>query len=131
MAHSSTEPLSPAASSDLGTVLPSKEVNSQDDCSLFKLSAELRNKIYSLVFAIETNEDDNSIELNESTAAPSKALSMTCKRIHHEAHAMYKAAYRDFPEHVFTLNVPDRRSRPFVPNLGDAIFSHINTIRVN
>jgi len=88
MAHSPTKPLSPAASSDLGTMIPSKEVNSQDACPLFKLAVELRNEIYSLVFAVETNGEDGSIELNESTAAPSKALVMTCQVIRSETRAM-------------------------------------------
>jgi hypothetical protein len=129
-AHSSTKPLLRAASSDSGTMIPSKKVSSQDDCPLFKLSAELRNKIYFLVFAIETNENDDSIELNEITAAPSKALVMTCQVIRSETQAMYKAAYRRFPCHDFTLDVSERRAIPSVPPFSDDIFSRINTIHV-
>jgi hypothetical protein len=107
-----------------------KEASAQDACPLFKLAPETRNQIYSLVFAAETNkEDDESIELNESTAPPSKDIILTCQLIRHEAEAMYKATYRRYPEHVFTLNVPFRRVVTFVPSLSNDIFSRINVIR--
>jgi hypothetical protein len=34
---------------------PSKEADAQGNCPSFKLAIELRNEIYSLVFAVETN----------------------------------------------------------------------------
>jgi hypothetical protein len=94
MVDSLTKPLLPAASSDFDTMNPSKDVDTQDACPLFKLAVELRNEIYSLVFAAETNED-GSIELDKSTAPPSKALTMTCQVIRSETRAMYKAAYQN------------------------------------
>jgi hypothetical protein len=135
MAHSSTKPLpsaAAAASSDLGTMVPSKEVNSQDGCPLFKLAVELRNEIYSLVFAAETNED-GSIEIDESMALPSKALVMTCQVIRSETHAIYKAAYNNYPKHTFTLIEPDRGGRyaPFVPTLSNDLLARLRSIRVH
>jgi hypothetical protein len=130
MADLSTKPLSPIVSSDFDMMNPSKGVDTQDACPLFDLAVELRNEIYSLVFAVETKEEDGSIVLDKSTAPPSKALTMTCQVIRSETRAIYKAAYHAFPEHLFTLDVIDRRRRPFVPNLGDDVFSRIKTIDV-
>jgi hypothetical protein len=114
-------------------VNPTKAADAQDACPLFKkLAPETRNQIYSLVFAAETSkEDDGSIELNESTAPPSKNIIMTCQWVHYEAQAMYKAAYRKYPEHVFTLDIPFRRKPTFIPSLSNDIFSRINTIRAS
>jgi hypothetical protein len=113
-------------------VNPTKEADAQDACPLFKkLAPETRNQIYSLVFAAETDkEDGGSIELNRSTAPPSKNIIMTCQLIRHEAHAMYKAAYRRYPEHLFTLDIPFCRRYGFVKSLSNEIFSRINTIRM-
>jgi hypothetical protein len=108
------------------------EVNTQANCPLFKLAAELRNKIYCLSFAAKTN-DDGCIELNESTAAPSKALTMTCKLIRSETRAMYKAAYQDFPTHTFTLTVHNAvcPNLPFIPALSDDLFSRMRSFRLH
>jgi hypothetical protein len=76
-----------------------KEVNTQGACPLFKLTAELRNEIYFLVFTAETNADDDSVELNERAATPSMSLTMTCQVIRSETRAMYKAAYQKYPKH--------------------------------
>ena len=132
MTNSTPKPVSPAISSVSSTMIPSKEVNSQDACPLFKLAVELRNEIYPLVFTVETNEEDGSIELNESTAAPSKALVMTCQVIRSETRAMYKAAYRNYPKHTFTLAVPDCCCTyiPFVPALSNDLFVHMRTFRL-
>ena len=108
----------------------SKEVDAQSDCPLFKLAAETRNQIYELVYATETNED-GAVELSKTTPPPpSKALTMTCQQIHREAHTMYKAAYRHYPEHDFTLHVSDRNDRPFIPDFSNHSFSRINSVRV-
>jgi len=111
-------------------VKSTQEASAQDACPLFKLAPETRNQIYTLVFAAETNQEDNeSIELIRSTATPSKGIIMTCQLIRHEAQAMYKAVYRAYPEHVFTLDIPCRWKYTFVPSLSNDIFSRINTIR--
>jgi hypothetical protein len=123
---------SPAISSDSRTVNPSQVVNTQDACPLFKLAVEIRNEIYSLVFAVETN-DDGSVELNESTTAPSKALVMTCQVIRSETRAMYKAAYQNFPKHTFTSTVHNAvcPNIPFIPALSRDLFSHMRSFRLH
>jgi hypothetical protein len=111
-------------------VKSTQEASAQDACPLFKLAPETRNQIYSLVFAAETKqEDDESIELVRSTASPSKGIIMTCQLIRHEAQAMYKAVYRAYPEHVFTLDIPCRWTGTFIPSLNNDIFSRIKIIR--
>jgi hypothetical protein len=107
---------------------PSKEFNTQDDCPFFKLAVELRNEIYSLVFAIKTNDRDNSTELNGYTAAPSKSITMTCHQIRNESLAMFRAAYCSFPNHDFVHHIYHRRDRPTI-TLSNDIFSRITTIR--
>lgn len=111
-------------------VNPSKEADPQSDCPLFKLAAETRNQIYELVYATKTSED-GAVELHKTTAPPpSKAPTMACKQTYNKAHAMYKAAYRRYPQHDFTLHVSDRRQRPFIPTFSNKLFSRINTVRV-
>lgn len=106
------------------------KANPQNDSPLFRLAAETRNQIYELVYASATNED-GSIELNEATAPPSKALTLTCRQINYEAHEMYKAFYRNYPKHDFTLTVPNQIRRPYVPKISNDIFSRIDAIRVD
>jgi hypothetical protein len=133
MADSPTKPLLRAASSDSDMMNPSKDVDTQDACPLFDLAVELRNEIYSLVFAVETKEEDGSIELDKSTAPPSKALTMTCQVIRSGTRAIYKAAYQNYPKHTFTITVHDRESRygPFIPKLSNDLFAHMRSIRVH
>lgn len=113
-------------------ISPSKPFNAQGDCLFFetRFAPELRNKIYALIFAIETNED-GSIELTGSTKPPSKNLSLTCQRIYSETRSMYRAAYRSFANHTFTI---DQRIRTLSPEislaLGNDILSRINSFRV-
>jgi hypothetical protein len=111
---------------------PSKPLDAQDDCPFFKsrFPPELRNKIYALVFKIEPSED-GSIELNEATRPPSKALTMTCQRLHNETLAMYRASYRLFPAYIFTINMPTRTAPPNIPRaIGNDLILRINAFRV-
>jgi hypothetical protein len=111
---------------------PSKEADAQGNCPLFKLAIELRDEIYSLVFAVETNSDgDDSIELNESTAPPSKSLTTPCQAIRSESRAMYRAAYQNYPNNTFTLIVRNRLcpEATLVPALSNDLFARIYSIR--
>jgi hypothetical protein len=109
---------------------PSKPADAQEDCPLFAIAPELRNRIYTLVFAVETSED-GSIRLDATTNPPSKALAMSCQRIHNETLAMYRAAYRSFPAHTFTIDMNYRTLPPNISrSLGNDIISRINSIRV-
>jgi hypothetical protein len=89
-------------------ISPSKVLDTQSDCILFKLAAETRNQIYDLVYATETNED-GAVELNEATMSPCKDLILTCQQIYNESRKMYKAAYRSHPT-KFTINIANRES---------------------
>jgi hypothetical protein len=108
-----------------------RPVDSQDACLLFtRLPAELRNHIYTFVFALETS-DDGSIKLDGATKPPSKALFMTCRRLHNETRAMYRAAYRSFPDHTFTVDMSIRTVKPETPlSIGNDLLSRINSFRI-
>lgn len=114
--------------------LPSKPLDAQVDCPLLKptFPAELRNQIYVLVYTIETSEDGSSIKLDAATSPPSKTLIMTCQRLHNETLAMYRAAYRRFPNHTFTIDMMSSRTLPpTIPrSLDNDILSRINSYRV-
>jgi hypothetical protein len=59
-------------------ISPSKPVDAQLDCPLFKkLPSELSDQIYLLVFTVDTNQD-GTIELDQHTKPPWKSLLMTC-----------------------------------------------------
>jgi hypothetical protein len=107
---------------------PSRALNNQEGCRLFKLAAETRNQIYELVFTIETNEDGH-VELNEASI-PSNALARTCQLIHNESNAMFRAATYDYPARDFTINLPDRRQRPTIPALSIHFFHDLNSFRI-
>lgn len=64
---------------------------------LDELPPELRNTIYQLVFTSSnsTDTEDSTIDLTKPSA-PSKALSMTCRRVYNEAAKVYKNAYRAY-----------------------------------
>jgi hypothetical protein len=112
---------------------PSKPLDAQADCPLFgpMFPAELRNQIYALVYTIETSEDGSSIKLDGATNLPSKALTMTCQRLHNETLAMYRVAYRSFPNHTFTIDVSTRTLPPTIPrSLGNDILIRINSFHV-
>jgi hypothetical protein len=113
-------------------IIPLKPVDAQADCPLFKsrFPSELRNQIYALIFTIETSED-GSIELNGATRPPSKALTMTCQRLYNETFAMYRAAYRSFPNHTFTVDMEIRTDPPNIPReIGNDLLSRINSFRI-
>jgi hypothetical protein len=117
----------PATSAKM--VNPSKPASIQDDCPLFKLAAETRNKIYELVYAIETNED-GSVELNETLA--SNALTGTCQQIYNESRKIHEFAYRDLPTYTFTANVLQRdKQRVFHPDLSNNFYRRMTSFRVN
>ncbi|WMI39076.1 uncharacterized protein CLAFUR5_20366 [Fulvia fulva] len=65
----------------------------ESQCKLFILPAELRNQIYELV--LMPSEIKDSIDLPQA-APPSGPLIMTCRRIYHEAGAMYRRVNRDY-----------------------------------
>ncbi|KAK4610354.1 hypothetical protein CLAFUW4_13974 [Fulvia fulva] len=60
---------------------------------LQKLPAELRIAIYELVFSATDN--DLEVDLLQATP-PEKYLILTCRRIRHEASAMYRSAYQTY-----------------------------------
>lgn len=102
-------------------IKPSKPADAQNDCPLFKLAAETRNKIYALVFAVETKED-GSVQLDDS-AIGSDALVRTCQQIYSESHRMHQLAYHDYPTHTFTIDLPNQgEERPFIPALNNDFF---------
>jgi len=112
---------------------PPQKVINQDVSLLFKLAIELRNEIYAMVFAAETNQD-NSIDL-EAAKPPSKALVMTCRVLRSETNAMYRAAYQNYPKHTFVLNVGEQyRScgyAPLVPAHNNDLFAHMVSVRLH
>jgi hypothetical protein len=112
----------------------SKPLDAQADCPLFgpMFPSEIRNQIYALVYTIETSEEDGSIKLDGATSPPSKALTMTCERLHNETLAMYRVAYRNFPNHTFTIDMMSTRTLPpTIPrSLGNDILSRINSFHV-
>ncbi|KAF7188534.1 hypothetical protein HII31_10196 [Pseudocercospora fuligena] len=89
---------------------PRLSTPSQDPCYLQeKLPAELRNEIYELVFTTGTPESTQgngpaTVDLFHATP-PSKALTLTCRQFHAEAHDMYKTAYQSYWKTTsFTVN---------------------------
>jgi hypothetical protein len=101
-------------------VNPSKPADTQGNCIFFKLAAETRNQIYGLVYATDTNEDE-AVELNETTFSPCKDLLLTCQEVHNESRKMYQAAYRNYPI-KFTIDIASRRSLPFIPALDNRLW---------
>lgn len=72
----------------------------QSHTGLLALPAELRNKIYDLVFAIDTASQVALLDAEP----PSKELILTCKQICAETRLLYQAAYRAFwRETTFTI----------------------------
>ncbi|KXT13345.1 hypothetical protein AC579_6044 [Pseudocercospora musae] len=64
---------------------------------LEKIPAELRNRIYQLVFAPYEEEVNKAGEINLCKAKfPPKNLIFTCRQIHSEAAKMYKAEYQRY-----------------------------------
>ena len=109
-------------------VAPSKEMNSQDHCPLFKLAAETRNGIYALVFALE--KQDGTLELEN--VPTSGALTGTCQQVRNESLAMHKSAHRDYPDRTFIIDVLSRRYAELtLPALSDAFFCRAMSFRVN
>jgi len=107
-------------------------MNDQLQCPLFSLPPELRNTIYSFVFAY--HGELVAFEAAEARA-PSPALLATCRRINHEAKASLQEltlTARDFwRETTFTLEMLDAKERA-VPaiQLSQAIgISHIGLIK--
>jgi hypothetical protein len=111
---------------------PSRALNVQDGCCLFKLAAETRNQIYELVFSPTTEKDEEgNIELSKAPAAPSNALVGTCQQIYNESHVMFRMASYDYPAiHNFTINLPDRCQRPIVPALSQHFFDRLESFSV-
>jgi hypothetical protein len=110
---------------------PSRALNAQNGCHLFKPAAETRNQIYELLFTIETNED-GSIEINQDTVAPSNALARTCQQIYNESHAMFKLASRDYAtKYTFTVGVPNREHCIFIPAFSPNFLWGMESFRVN
>jgi len=108
---------------------PSKALDAQSDCVLFKLAAETRNQIYDLVYATETNKD-GAVELNEATMSPCKALILTCQQIYNESRKVYEAAYRDYPT-KFTVDIVNRKSLlPFVTTLDNELLRRMESLVV-
>jgi hypothetical protein len=112
-------------------ISPSQPFDAQNACLLFtRLPVELRDQIYTLVFAVETSEN-GSIKLDGTTKLPNKALTMTCQRLHNETRAMYRAAYRSFPNHTFTVDMKIRPLPADIPrDLGNDIVLRINSLHV-
>lgn len=65
------------------------------------LPPELRNIIFKLVYTAET-DDDGTIGLS-STNPPTKHLALACRRLHMESYALFKAAFRAYWRHEFSL----------------------------
>jgi hypothetical protein len=112
-------------------VKPSKTVNTQDDCPLFKLAAETRNQIYELVFAFELGED-GSYEIEDTSE--SNALSRTCQQIYSESRIMHREAYRDYPNHTFTIDLLDGQhpnAAVAAAGMSKRFFQRIKSFRVH
>jgi hypothetical protein len=108
---------------------PSRALNAQHGCLLFKLAAETRNQIYELVFTIETN-DDGDVELSKATA-PSNALTGTCQQVHNESHAMFRQMAHDYPtRHNFVVSVPSREHRISMSTFSSNFFHRLDAFRV-
>jgi hypothetical protein len=104
---------------------PPNKADFQDDRWIFKIAAELRDHIYALAFVIETNED-GGIKLDGDRKPPSKALTVTCQRIHKETREMCRTAYRDYPNHTFTIDIEIRPLPPEIPALLNGFLPRIN-----
>ena len=56
---------------------------------------------------------------------------MTCQRLHNETRAMFKAAYQNFPNHTFIINMKIRQLPADIPrDLPNDIISRINSFNV-
>ena len=90
---------------------PAQPAANNTKCALLTLPAELRNKIYALVYPCAgTVELLNSDLLKSGTATPSKALLMTCRQIYEEARYVYCAVW---DETEFTITVNDDNLSPW------------------
>lgn len=105
------------------------------DCPLFKLSAELRNQIYKLVFEI-SNEDiihvtDDFLPPSQSpsgtatsirvSAPPSAALIGCCQTIYEESKGIFDEASKSYWKKEFVLEFEHIRQTPDVKHLLDSI----------
>lgn len=78
--------------------------NKQEKSMLFRLPAELRNKVYALALGpnysdtcIRTHSSSTIVDLEQASAAkPTRALLISCSRIYNEAHDISIQAQRDF-----------------------------------
>lgn len=85
------------------TELPVAMLDTQDECSLFRLSPELRNIIYGYAFSqkeppeVHTASQRTAISLAiVRDYAPSNGFLRTCRSTHNEARGMFVKVQRDF-----------------------------------
>ena len=89
--------------------------NTQTNCRLFALPAELRNTIYDLVFAAKSN--DPRFELKHAhTSAPEKRPLLACRRLYNEAKGIYKSsASTHWSAITFTLDASSAQGAGYTP----------------
>lgn len=98
-------------------------------CRLLSLPAELRNRIYELAFAHDSEKDVDLLKAQ----TPSKDLVLTCRAIYAEASGVYKQAYRDFwTTSRFQMQMQQKETDAIakLQALADADLDHIRTISI-
>jgi hypothetical protein len=82
-------------------------MNTQEQCPLFNLPAEIRLFIYE--FALQRNDDP--VDVNEIPYRHHLAVLQSCRRINHEAKTIFYAIHRfGFSNYLFKRVGPNRRN---------------------
>jgi len=111
----------------------SKETDSQERCALFALPPELRNIIFELVHTTAETNDDGTLDL-WSTKPPTKYLALACQKLSSESYALFKAAFRTFWDHEFTIVISTPPTSYIIPshhcNVSESNLARINSIKL-
>lgn len=74
----------------------------QQQSPLFRLPPELRNRVYEMAF----EDEAESIDVTQVCARkPSSALIRSCRRMHAESNGIFKAAFQDFWQKDFVIDL--------------------------
>lgn len=104
------------ATQEHGAIEPQTiKLDAQEECSLFRLSPEIRNIIYGYAFGQKIYPEDHAEAQRVAISlaavgyyAPSNELLRTCHRIHNESRGMFVKAQRDFwKDNAFAIELKD------------------------